>query len=175
MRCSNDNFDGALATDGFSQNRGKVELLMHLVEEGSFTDRRLVRDGKDSLPGKVVTVARHVGSHLGEEKASFAHELAPKAEASHDDGFLLCWSVVVREQGVVEAQEVLLHWSCGQHSSIWNRGFLSLESTVPIAYVAGDLSGQEGDGRSSGEKGRSWACPHTVPQGGTAFLEIGAL
>ena len=31
---------------------------MHLVGEGSFTDRRLVRDGKVSLPGKVVTVAR---------------------------------------------------------------------------------------------------------------------
>ena len=34
---------------------------MHLVGEGSFTDRRLVRDGKVSLPGKVVTVARHLG------------------------------------------------------------------------------------------------------------------
>ena len=85
---------------------------MHLVGEGSFADRRLVRDGKVSLPGKVVTVARHLGSHLG-EKASFAHE-------RHDDGFLLGRSVVVREQSVVDAQEVLLHWSCGQHSSIWN-------------------------------------------------------
>ena len=34
----------------------------------------LVRDGRVSLPGKVVTVARQLGSHLG-EKASFAHEL----------------------------------------------------------------------------------------------------
>ena len=58
---------------------------------------------------------------------------------------------------------MLLHWSCGQHSSIWNRGLLSLESTVSIAYVAGDLSSQEGDGRGSGERKRS------------AFLEIGTL
>ena len=36
----------------FSQNRGKEELLMHLVGEGSFADRRLVRDGKVSLPGR---------------------------------------------------------------------------------------------------------------------------
>ena len=74
VRCSNDVFAGALAADGFSQNRGKEELLMHLVGAGSCADRRLVRDGKVSLPGKVVTVARHLGSHLG-EKASFAHEL----------------------------------------------------------------------------------------------------
>ena len=75
-------FDGALATDGFSQNRGKVELLKHLVGEGSFT-------------GKVVTVARHLGSLLG-DKASFAHEL-PRRRQAKMDGFLLCWSVVVRE------------------------------------------------------------------------------
>ena len=37
---------------------------MHLVGEGSFTDRRLVRGGKVSLAGKVVTVARH---HLGSQ------------------------------------------------------------------------------------------------------------
>ena len=74
VRCSNDVFDRALAVDGFSQNRWKEELLMHLVGEGSFPDRRFLRDGKVSLPGKVVTVARHLGSHL-EEKASFAHEL----------------------------------------------------------------------------------------------------
>ena len=50
---------------------------------------------------------------------------------------------------------MLLHWSCGQHSSIWNRGLLSLESRVSIAYVAGDLSGQKGGGWCSGEKGRT--------------------
>ena len=49
-----------------SQNRGKEELIMHLFGEGSLTDCCLVRDGKVSLPGKVVTVARHLGSHLGE-------------------------------------------------------------------------------------------------------------
>ena len=54
---------------------------MHLVGEGSFADRRLVRDGKVSLPGKVVTVARHLGSHLG-EMASFAHELPRRRQAS---------------------------------------------------------------------------------------------
>ena len=47
---------------------------------------------------------------------------------------------------------MILHWSRGQHSSIWNRGLLSLESTVSIAYVAGDLSSQEGDGRGSSER-----------------------
>ena len=31
VRCSNDVFHRALAADGFSQNRGKEELLMHLV------------------------------------------------------------------------------------------------------------------------------------------------
>ena len=54
---------------------------MHLVGEGSFADRRLVRDGKVSLPGKVVTVSRHLGSHLG-EKASFAHELPRRRQAT---------------------------------------------------------------------------------------------
>ena len=54
---------------------------MHLVGEGSFTDRRLVRDGKVSLLGKVVTVAIHLGSHLG-EKASFAHELPRRRQAT---------------------------------------------------------------------------------------------
>ena len=54
---------------------------MHLVGEGSCTHSRLVRDGKVSLPGKVVTVARHLGSHLG-EKASFAHELQRRRQAT---------------------------------------------------------------------------------------------
>ena len=54
---------------------------MHLVGEGSFTDRRLVRDGKVSLPGRVVTVARHLGGHLGEQ-ASFAHELPRRRQAT---------------------------------------------------------------------------------------------
>ena len=54
---------------------------MHLVGEGSLADRRLVRDGKVPLPGKVVTVARHLGSHLG-EKASFTHELPRRRQAT---------------------------------------------------------------------------------------------
>ena len=81
VQCSNDVFDRTLAVDGFSQNRGKEELLMHLVGEGSLADRRLVRDGKVPLPGKVVTVARHLGSHLG-EKASFTHELPRRRQAT---------------------------------------------------------------------------------------------
>ena len=40
VQCSNDVLDGALAVDGFSQNRGKEELLMHLVGAGSLADRR---------------------------------------------------------------------------------------------------------------------------------------
>ena len=74
VQCSNDVLNGALAVDGFSQNRCKEELLMHLVGAGSSADRRWVREGQVQLPGKVVTVARHLGSHLG-EKASLAHEL----------------------------------------------------------------------------------------------------
>ena len=81
VRCSNDVFDRALAVDGFSQNRGKEELLMHLVVTGSLADRRLVREGHVSVPGKVVTVARHLGSHLG-EKASFTHELPRRRQAT---------------------------------------------------------------------------------------------
>ena len=67
--------------------RGKEELLMHLVGAGSLADRRRVREGQVQLPGKVVTVARHLGSHLG-EMASFAHKLG------HDDGFLFGGSAV---------------------------------------------------------------------------------
>ena len=81
VRCSNDVFDRALADDGFSQNRGKEELLMHLVGFGSLADRRVVREGQVSLPGKVVTVVRHLGSHLG-EKASFTHELPRRRQAT---------------------------------------------------------------------------------------------
>ena len=81
VRCSNDVFDRALAADGFSQNRGKEELLMHSGGRlALFADRRLVREGHVSLPGKVVTVARHLGSHLG-EKASFTHELPRRRQA----------------------------------------------------------------------------------------------
>ena len=58
VRCSNDVFDRALAVDGFSQNRGKGELLMHLVGTGSLADRRLVREGH-------VSAARQ-GRHSGE-------------------------------------------------------------------------------------------------------------
>ena len=57
---------------------------------------------------------------------------------------------------------MLLHWSCGQHRSIWNRGRLSLESTVSIAYVAGDLSSQEGDAGAAARReimGASAQCP----------------
>ena len=43
------------------------------------------------------------------------------------------------------------------------------------AHVAGDLSGQKGDGWCSGEKVRSWARSHNVQQGGTAFLETNTL
>ena len=54
---------------------------MHLVGTGSLADRRLVREGQVSLPGKVVTVARHLGTHLG-EKASFTHELPKQRQAT---------------------------------------------------------------------------------------------
>ena len=80
VQCSNDVLDGALAVDGISQNRGKEELLMRLVGAGSVADRRGVREGQVQLPGKVVTVARHLGSHLG-EKASFARELPRRRQA----------------------------------------------------------------------------------------------
>ena len=81
-------------------------------ERGSFADRRLVRDGKaHSLPGKVVTLVR--GTWV-----AILRSRAPKGRSSYDDGFLLMLGqLLVREQGVVEAQEVILHWSCGQHSS----------------------------------------------------------
>ena len=72
---SNDVFDRALAVDGFSQNRGKEELLMHLVGTGSLADRSLVREEH------VSTVARYLGSHLG-EKASFTHELPRRRQAT---------------------------------------------------------------------------------------------
>ena len=80
VRCSNDVFDRALATDGFFAEQGEEELLMHLVGE-ELLRRSLVRDGKVSLPGKVVTVARYLGSHLG-EKAPFAHELPRRRQAT---------------------------------------------------------------------------------------------
>ena len=50
--------------------------------------RPLVGEGRSGAgTSKVVTVARHLGSHLG-EKASFAHKLG------HDDGFLFGGSAV---------------------------------------------------------------------------------
>ena len=52
VQCSNEVLDGALAVDGFSQNRGKEELLMHLVGARSLADRRRVREGQVQLPGK---------------------------------------------------------------------------------------------------------------------------
>ena len=64
----------------FSQNRSKEELLMHLVGAGSLADRRRVRESQVQLPGKAVTVARHLGIHFG-EKASFAHKLPRRRQA----------------------------------------------------------------------------------------------
>ena len=81
VQCSNDVLDGALAVGGFSQNRSKEELLMHLVGAGSLADRWRVMEGQVQLPGKVVTVARHLGSYLG-EKASFVHELPRRRQAT---------------------------------------------------------------------------------------------
>ena len=151
VRCSNDVSDKSTG-NWWSQHRGKEEVLMHLVGEGSFTDRRLVRDGKVSLPGKVVTVARHLGSHLG-EKASFAHELPRQRQATMTAFYSV--GQLWHESRVSWRLKRCFFIGRGQHSSIWNRGLLSLESTVSIAYVVGDLSGQEGDGRGSGEKGRA--------------------
>ena len=155
VSCSNDVFDRALAIDGFSQNRGKEELLMHLVGEGSFADRRLVRDGKVSLPGKVVTVARYLG---------ILRSRAPLAAASHDDGSPLGRSAVVPEQSVVELTR------CFFIGRVVNTALSGIEALCPskaqyqIAYVAGDLSGQKGDGwmvqRREGENmGASAQCP----------------
>ena len=99
VHCSNDMSDGALAVDGFSQNRSKEELLLHFVGTGSLADRRRAREGQVQLPGKVVTVARHLGSHLG-EKASFVHEL-PR-----------------RRQAVMTSFYSVGQLSCGQHCAV---------------------------------------------------------
>ena len=77
--------EDVLATDGFSR-------------EGSFADRHLVRDDEVPLPGKVLTVARQLGSNLG-EKAPFAHELPRRRQATVScgtragcRGLLVVWS-----------------------------------------------------------------------------------
>ena len=133
VQCSNDVFDRTLAVDGFSQNRGKEELLMHLVGEGSLADRRLVRDGKVSLPGKVVTVARHLGSHLG-EKASFTHELPRRRQATmaafYSVGQLWYESRVswrLKKMGVVVefTETILLLWAHVVHWTGWERPCLA--------------------------------------------------
>ena len=93
---------------------------------------------------KVVTVARHLGSNLG-EKASFAHDLQLWYESR------VSWRLKRR-------------FLIGR---VVNTALTGSEASCP--------SKTQGDGRGSGEKGRSWACPHNVQQGGTAFLEIGAL
>ena len=54
--------------------------LMVFAEQGE-RGAPLALDGKVSLPGKIVTVARHLGCHLG-EKASFAHELPRRRQAA---------------------------------------------------------------------------------------------
>ena len=151
MRCSNDVFDRALATDGFSQKRGKEELLMHLVGKGSFTDRRLVRDGKVSLPGKVVTVARHLGSHIG-EKASFAHELPRRRQATMT-AFYSVGQLWYESRVSWRLKRCFFIGRVVNTAPSGIEAFLSLESTISIAYVAGDLSGEEGDGRCGGAKG----------------------
>ena len=169
VQCSNDVFDRTLAVDGFSQNRGKEELLMHLVGVGSLADRRLVRDGKVPLPGKVVTVARHLGSHLG-EKASFTHELPRRRQAT----MAAFYSV---GQLWYESRVSWRLKRCFFISRVVNthRGFLSVESTVPSSHVSGDLSCEEGYGWCSSTEGGAWASPHINKQGGSAFLEAGTV
>ena len=124
---TNDMSDGALTVDGFSQNRSKEERLLHLVMTGSLADRRRVREGHVQLPGKVVTVARHQGSHLG-EKASFVHEL-PR-----------------RRQAVMTSFYSVGQLSCGQHCAVRHRGVLPFKSTIPSSHVVHGLLGKKSHG-----------------------------
>ena len=81
VRCSND-VCGALAVPmGSLRTEVKRSSSCTWLGHSPSEDRRRVREGQVSLPGKVVTVARHLGSHLG-EKASFAHELPRRRQAT---------------------------------------------------------------------------------------------
>ena len=121
--------DRARAVDGFSQNRDKEELLMHLVGAGSLADRLL---------GKVVTVARHLGSHLG-EKASYVHELLGRGQAMMTAFYLVgqLWC------------ESRVSWRlnrCIFKSRVRHRGVLPFKSTIPSAHVVHGLPGKKSDG-----------------------------
>ena len=70
VQCSSDVLDGALAVNGFLQNRAKEELLVHLVGAGSLADRRRVREGQVQQPGKV-TAFCSVGQLWYESRVSW--------------------------------------------------------------------------------------------------------
>ena len=146
---------------------------MHLVGEGSFADRRLVRDGKVSLPGKVVTVARHLCSHLG-DITSFAHELPRRRQATmtafYSVGQLLfesrvswrlkrCFSIGRVDNTALSGIEAFSP-SKAQYQSL-----TSLVTCLARKVMAGAAARRE----------RTWARSHNDQQGGTAFLEIGTL
>ena len=143
-------------------------------ETGSLADRRLVRDGQVSrCQAKSSQVARHLGSHLG-EKASFTHELPRRRQATMT-AFYSVGQLWYESRVSWRLKTLLLHQSCGQHGTFWNRGVLSVERTVPSSHVSGDLSCEEGNGWRSSTEGGTWASPHINKQGGSAFLEAGTV
>ena len=146
--------------------------LNALVGEGSFTDRRLVRDGKVSLPGKVVTVARHLGSHFG-EKASVAHELPRRRQAT----MTAFYSV---GQLWYESRVPWRLKRCFFIGRVVNTALSGIEAFCPskaqyqsltslvTCLARRVMAGQRREGKIMGVS-------HNVQQGGAAFLEIGNL
>ena len=136
------------------------------------------RAGRDHLKAKAT--GRQSDSTLVSRKAdrrnreTFVSTRAQWHEHVYDTT-ILSWSVVVRGQGVVETQTLLLHQSCGQHGTFWHRSVLSVEGTVPSSHVSGDLSCEEGNGWCSSAERGAWASPHINKQGGSAFLEAGTV
>ena len=99
VQCSNDVFDRALAVDGFSQNRGKEELL-HCTGGDWFSGRSTVgareacvtaRQGRHSWRGIS-------DSHLGEKALSSLNELPRRASSHNGAQSVSSW---YESQGVV--------------------------------------------------------------------------
>ena len=116
-----------------------------------------------SLPGKVVTVARHLGSHLGVE-ASFAHELPRRRQAT----MTAFYSV---DQLWYESRVSWRLKRCFFIGRVVNTGLSGIEAVCPSKAQYQSLTSlvtclarrvMQGQRR----EGRSWARPHSVQQGG---------
>ena len=142
---------------------------MHLVGAGSLADRRKVGECQVQLPGKVVTVARHLGSHLG-EKASFVY---PRRRQAMMTAFYSVGQLWYESRVSWRLKRCLFTSRVVNTALSGIEAFCPSKSTIPSAHVVHGLLSKKSHGGFGSTQESSRTGPHHVQQGGFAFLETG--